>query len=303
MNTNALPILDCHQHFFDAERLHYPVFAHRSRGFEALVGDYSALPRVYLPEDYRRDVGELNIVGTIWVEFISDDPRNEVKWAEDLARSTGMPDGMIALVDFLNHELRRTLDLYATMPRIRCVRQHLGWHPTNPLLRYATRPDLLSDAAWRRGIASLRGRHLLCEIEIFSSQLADLASVAADYPDIQFVLPLMGWPVDPTTDGRTAWKRGLATVSACPNVAVKIFGLECIFGIRWTVPQVRPWILDTIELFGPQRCMFASHMPICKLACSIQLLYSNYLQVIEGYSTLEKRQLLHDTAATLYGFS
>jgi hypothetical protein len=36
---------------------------------------------------------------------------------------------------------------------------------------------------------------------------------------------------------------------------IKIFGMECIFGIRWTVAQIRPWILDTVELFGPDRCM------------------------------------------------
>src|ERR1700757_1326764 len=34
------------------------------------------------------------------------------------------------------------------------------------------------------------------------------------------------------------------------------------FGLKWTLDQVRPWILHTIDSFGPARCMFASHMPI-----------------------------------------
>jgi predicted TIM-barrel fold metal-dependent hydrolase len=300
MSGNSLPILDCHLHFCDARRLRYPVFAQRSAGFEALVGDYSALPRVYLAEDYARDTGELNVVKTVWAEFISDDPVSEVRWAEELAQATGRPNGMIAQIDFLSPDLDRTLDVYVTMQHVRCVRQHLGWHPTNPLLCYATRPDLLSDAAWRRGLASLRRRNLPCEIEIFASQLPDLASVATAYPDIQFVLPMMGWPVDLTSEGQTAWKRDLAAVGACPNVAVKIFGMECIFGIHWTVAQVRPWILETIEIFGPGRCMFASHMPICKLACSYQQLYGAYLEMIKDFSTSEQRQLLHDTAAATY---
>jgi predicted TIM-barrel fold metal-dependent hydrolase len=300
MDDDKLPILDCHQHFFDAGRLRYPVFARRSAGFEALVGDYSALPRVYLPEDYARDTRGLNVVKTVWAEFMSDDPAGEVQWAEELSRATGRPDGMIALVDFLSPGLDRTLDAYASMEHARCVRQHLGWHPTNPLLRYAPRPDLLSDAAWRRGLGLLRGRDLLCEIEIFASQLPDLASVAAAYPDIQFVVPVMGWPVDLTSGGRAEWKRVLADVGSHANVAVKIFGMECIFGVHWTVPQVRPWILETIEIFGPERCMFASHMPICKLACSYQELYAAYLEVIADFSSSEKRQMLHDTAATAY---
>ena len=300
MDRNNFPILDCHQHLFDAQRLRYSVFAQRNAGFEALVGDYSTLPRIYLPDDYERDTADLNVVGTVWAEFISDDPLSEVRWAEEIAQATGRPNGMIALVDFLIPDLDRTLDALATMQHVRCVRQHLAWHPTNPLLRYAARPGLLLDTAWRRGVASLQQRNLVCEIEIFSSQLHDFASVAAAYSDIQFVLPLMGWPIDLTSDGQTAWKRALATAGACPNVAVKIFGMECIFGIGWTVSQIRPWILETIEIFGPGRCMFASHMPICKLACSCDQLYEAYFEVIENFSASEKRQLLHDTAAATY---
>ncbi len=293
-------ILDCHQHFIDERLFRYPVFQQRSAGFEALVGDYSALPRIYLPEDYARDTAGFDVVRTVWAEFISDDPLGEVRWAQELAQTAGRPQGLIARADFLSPELEHTLDLYTSIDRVRAVRQHLGWHPTNPALRFASRPDLLSDPAWRSGLALLRGRGLCCEIEIFAPQLPDLASVAANYPDIQFVVPVMGWPIDVTSDGHKAWKRDLAILSACNNVAVKIFGMECIFGIHWTVAQVRPWILDTIELFGPARCMFASHMPICKLACSFQQLYGAYVEVIAGFSTSEQRQLLHDTAAAIY---
>jgi len=300
MDSTRLAILDCHQHFFDARRFRYPVFEARSTGFEALVGDYGALPRVYLPENYVQDTEGLNIVETVWAEFISDDPVQEVRWANNLADATARPKGLIARVDFLDPDLDRILDEYASMGHVRCVRQHLGWHPTNPALRFAARPDLLSDDAWQGRVATLRGSGLVCELEVFSSQLRDFVPVAAAYPDIQFVLPVMGWPLDLTHDGHEDWKRGLAALSMCSNVSVKIFGMECIFGIRWTIPQVRPWILETIEMFGPARCMFASHMPICTLACSIQQLYDAYVQIIADFSVAEKRQILSDTAANIY---
>jgi predicted TIM-barrel fold metal-dependent hydrolase len=145
----------------------------------------------------------------------------------------------------------------------------------------------MADGAWRGGLRALCGRDLVCELEIFAPQLPDFAAAAASCPEIRFVLPLIGWPVDLTSDGRRAWKRALAAVAACDNVAVKIFGLECIFGLDWTVARVRPWILETIELFGPERCMFASHMPLCKLACSFEELYGAYLEIIAGSSTAE----------------
>jgi predicted TIM-barrel fold metal-dependent hydrolase len=303
VDCKILPIFDSHQHFVDAQRFRYPVFAQRSAGFEALVGDYSALPRVYLPEDYERDTGEWNVVQTMWAEFISDDPMSEVRWAEDLARTHERPNGIIARIDFLSPDLDRTLDTYATMQHVRCVRQHLGWHPTNPLLRFAARSDILSDDAWRRGLATLRRRNLICELEIFASQLPDLAAVATAYPDVQFVLPLMGWPVDLTSEGHARWRRDLAMVGACPNVVVKIFGVECLFGVGWTVTQIRPWILETIEIFGPDRSMFASDLPLCKLARSFHELYTAYCEIIKDFSPSEKRQLLHDTAAVAYRLS
>jgi predicted TIM-barrel fold metal-dependent hydrolase len=158
----------------------------------------------------------------------------------------------------------------------------------------------LADKAWQAGLAGLRNHDLLCEIEIFSSQLPDLKVVANSHPDIQFVLPLMGWPIDLSEAGYRDWKRDMKDLSGCENVAVKIFGLECIFGLRWTIDQVRPWILDTIELFKPERCMFASHMPIAKLARSFQDLYRGYLDVVSGFSLSEKRELFHDSATKIY---
>src|SRR5262249_49713137 len=137
MSSDRPAILDCHQHFYDAKRFRYPVFETRSSGFEALVGDYSSLPRVYLPEDYARDTEGLNIVQTVWVEFISEDPSKEVRWANELAGATGRPNGTIARVDFLDPELSQVLEEYIATGQVRCVRQHLAWHPTNPALRFA----------------------------------------------------------------------------------------------------------------------------------------------------------------------
>jgi predicted TIM-barrel fold metal-dependent hydrolase len=180
------------------------------------------------------------------------------------------------------------------------VREHLGWHPTNPALRLTSRPDLLTDPGWRRGVGKLRGRGLACELEIFSPQLPEFASLAAAYPELQFVLPVMGWPVDLSNEGFAAWRHDLAAVGKCPNVAVKIFAMECIFGLKWTVAQARPWILETIAIFGPERCMFASHMPLCKLACSVQQVYAAYFEIIAGFSSAERRQMLCDTARRVY---
>jgi predicted TIM-barrel fold metal-dependent hydrolase len=300
MNEESIAIVDCHAHFVDAELFTYPIFQRRSPGFEALVGDYSALPRRYLPADYLNDANGLNVVKTIWAEFMSTDPAREVRWANTLSHGGRLPQGIIALVDFLRPDAGQVLDSYVSLGRVRAVRQHLAWHPTNPFLRFATRGDILADKAWQDRLALLRRSELCCEIEIFPTQLPDLTAVATSYADVQFILPLMGWPIDLTEAGRRDWKANMEALSRCGNVAVKIFGLECIFGLGWTIDQVRPWVLATIELFGPERCMFASHMPIAGLARSFPDLYRDYFAIVSGFTASELRKLFGETATKVY---
>jgi len=47
----------------------------------------------------------------------------------------------------------------------------------------------------------LRKYHLCCEIEIFAPQLPEFTAVVNSYPDTQFILPVMGWPIDLTEAG------------------------------------------------------------------------------------------------------
>jgi predicted TIM-barrel fold metal-dependent hydrolase len=44
-------------------------------------------------------------------------------------------------------------------------------------------------------------------------------------------------------------------------------------------------------------------MPIAKLACSFQDLYSAYFDVVSEFSGSEKRKLFHDTATMVYGLA
>jgi predicted TIM-barrel fold metal-dependent hydrolase len=300
MTDHAIPIIDCHVHFVDANRFRYPIFAQHSAGFEELVGDYSALPRRYLPENYRADACGLQIEQTVFAEFMSDTPLEELRWAQSLAKATGFPNGMVASVDFQAPDIEQKIEAYRSLNGVRAVRQHLAWHPLNELLRFAPVPDLLADSGWRRGLSSLRKYDLACEIEIVATQLADLTSVASSFPDLRLVLPLMGWPIGLTAEGFQTWRSDMARLARCENVAVKIFGAECIFGLDWTVPQIRPWVLETIELFGPARCMFASHMPIAALSRGLGDVYEAYKEIVERFTPSEQQCLFHDTAASTY---
>src|SRR5262249_41106611 len=81
--TCRTAIVDAHAHLYDGGANRYGIFARKDPGFEAFVGDYSALPRTYLLDGYLSATSSRKVDGLIWHEFISEDPIKEVTWASN----------------------------------------------------------------------------------------------------------------------------------------------------------------------------------------------------------------------------
>src|SRR5215468_10000738 len=96
---DSFPIIDAHQHFWDLGRNYYPWLSD-PKPAPFRYGDYSSLKRSYLPPDYRRDAGALNIVKTVHVEAKWDpsDPAGETRWLEEVHREYGIPNAVIGAV-------------------------------------------------------------------------------------------------------------------------------------------------------------------------------------------------------------
>jgi predicted TIM-barrel fold metal-dependent hydrolase len=66
-------IIDAHMHLYDSQENRYEHMEHPDVMLQALVGDYSALPKRYSFEDYVVDLGDVEIDGIVWHEFIAAD--------------------------------------------------------------------------------------------------------------------------------------------------------------------------------------------------------------------------------------
>ncbi len=164
-------------------------------------------------------------------------------------------------------------------------------------MRLAKRSDLLADPAWQTGLRHLRGHDFKCGLEIFAPQLPDLVKVVRQYPDVGFTLAVQAWPLDLGPDGFTRWKRDVLELSRCDNVTADVSAIECVFGMNWTLPRVSPWVLSLIEMFGPARCMFGSHLPIAGLSGGFKPLYDDYGQMVAAFSPAEKDRMFRGVAA------
>ena len=298
--SGRLSIVDAHVHLFDHKANVHPFLDQPDETFEEFVGDYSALPRRYLLDAYLADSRSRDIKGIVWHEFLSNDPIKEARWAHDQAAGSSVPQAVVALVEFLDPRLEERLDIYRSLSNVTAVREHLGWDARNAKRRFAKRPDLLRDPAWQRALASLRRYDFRCGLEIFAPQAPDLLEVIRLNPEIGFTLAVLGWPLDLTPAGFERWRQDLSRLSRCENVCASIFAIECIFGMDWTVNQVRPWVLSLVDLFGPNRCMFGSHMPIDSLSFGFERLYDAYGQIIAGFSPDERDQMLRGVATNWF---
>ena len=193
--------------------------------------------------------------------------------------------------------LEERLEAYAALSNVVSVREHLGWDGGNALRRFAKRPDLLTDPAWRAGLGAVRRHGFRCGIEVFGPQLSDLHDIVRLHSDIDFTLAVMGWPLDLSADGYARWRRDLVALSGCANVCAEISAIECIFGMDWRREQIAPWVLSLIEIFGPARCMFGSHMPIADLSVGFEPLYAAYQEIVVGFSPAERDAMFRGTAA------
>jgi predicted TIM-barrel fold metal-dependent hydrolase len=59
-------------------------------------------------------------------------------------------------------------------------------------------------------------------------------------------------------------------------------------------------IRETVELFGPERCMFGSNFPIEKLWTTYEEVVRVTTECLAGLSAGEQRAVLHDTADRVY---
>jgi predicted TIM-barrel fold metal-dependent hydrolase len=294
-----MQIVDAHHHLWDLGSLHYPWLA--SGGGEAMFGDYSPLCRNYLLRDYLADTSAFDVVASVHVQAEHDesDPAAESLWLQQVAdgNAKGIPNAIVAFADFNAPDVETLLARHAEVPNIRGIRQILTHHP-DARLSHASR-NYLDDPDWCRNLGRLAVFDLSFDMQLYPHQMAQGTSLARDNADVLFIINHAGTPVGRDAEGRLAWTIGMRALAACENVVTKISGLG-MFDPTWTTETLRPYVLETIEIFGTGRCMFGSNFPVDRLFSTFDRLYGAYFKITAGFSDDEKTALFAENAKRYY---
>lgn len=297
--ADDLPIADAHQHFWDPRVNYYPWLCDEPP-IPFRYGDYRPIRRRYLPADYFADAGKHRVVKTVYVETEWDprDPVGEMRYVERLRRETGFPTVAVAQAWLDRDDALAVLEQQAAFPFVRGIRHK----PRANRAPGEGAPGGMADAKWRQGFAALVRSGLRFDLQTPWWHLGEAARLAADFPDAQIVLNHTGLPADRSPAGIAGWRAAMAALARCPNVAVKISGLGQP-GQAWTAAANRAIVLTTIELFGAERCMFASNFPVDGLCASFDAIYSGFLEIAAGFPDSERRALFHDNAVRIYSMA
>lgn len=292
------PIVDAHQHFWDPAVNNHPWLKP-----DVLIpfryGDYSAIKRRYLPDDYRQDVSGHGIVETVYIETEWDptDPIGETRYASGLAKRFGWPNAIVAQAWLNRPDAADALASQAQFPLVRSVR-HKPEGPSRPS-EVGASTTLMSDPAWRRGYAALARHGLHFDLQTPWWNLHEAVRLANDFPETTIILNHSGLPSQRDPESLAAWRAAMASFAGCPNTVVKLSGLG-VPGVAWTADR-NGWIVRTvIELFGSGRTMFGSNFPVDSLCASFDEIMRGFKTILAPLPRPDQEAFFCQTARRVY---
>jgi len=294
-----IPIVDVHQHFWQLGKNYYPWLCD-PLPVHFRYGDYSSIKRDYMPEDYRHDVGNNNVVKTVHEEawWDSKDPVGETRWVTHVARDFGWPMALVANGPLARADIEEVLAGHAESPLTRGIRNFPKPAATQHEAKRGEAGSM-DDPKWRRGYALLERHAFSADIQVPWWHFDALCDLAADFPRTQIVIVHCGLPNDRSREGLAGWRAALEKAARYPNVAIKLSGLGEP-GRAWSLASNGPIVRDAVEIFGAERGMFASNFPVDSIVGSFDTIFDGFRAAIADLSLADQRKLFHDNAIKIY---
>ena len=292
------PIVDAHQHFWDPTVNHHPWLTPEA-AIPFRYGDYSAIKRRYLPEDYRLDTAGFDVRQTVYVETEWDptDPIGETRYASDVARRYGLPNAIVAQAWLDRPDAAEVIAAQAAFPLVRGVRHKPGG-PANPG-EVGTRATLMSDPAWRLGYAALDRHGLHFDLQTPWWNLGEAVRLARDFPATLVILNHSGLPNGRDDVALDGWRQAMGALAACPNTVVKVSGIG-ERGIAWTAERNGPVVRFVVDTFGAERTMFGSNFPVDSLCARFGEIVDGMKRIMAPYSRDAQEAFFGGTARQVY---
>jgi predicted TIM-barrel fold metal-dependent hydrolase len=296
---NSLKIVDAHHHFWDPLKNYYPWLCDEPM-IPFRYGDYSSLKKPFMPKDYFEAASGHAVVKTVTMEGEWDprDPVGESRWIQSVAETHGFPQAHVAQAWLDADNVEEVLEKQARIPLVRSVR-HKPRAAASPEQVTAGAPGSMGDPKWRAGYAMLERHGLHFDLQTPWWHLHEATELASMFPNTLLILNHTGLPSDRSESGLAGWRTAMTTLAGVPNTVVKISGLG-LPDRKWSIEDNESIIRATIDIFGIDRCMFASNFPVDGLVGDLDTIISGFKKALADRPIEEQKKFFHDNAVRVY---
>lgn len=273
--------IDSHHHFWRYSAAEYGWIG---EGMDVLKHDHG-------PADLKPLIDAAGIDGVISVQARTVLAENDALLGH--AATHDWIKGVVGWVDLTREDIGDTLGRYAGNEKFVGVREVLQGMDDAHCLR----------DDFNRGIAQLHGFGLVYDILIVHRQLANAIKLVDRHPSQVFVLDHIAKPVIATASPDPAWTANMKALGEREHVFCKLSGMvtEVPAGVEWTPDLLRPYFEVALSVFGPERLMFGSDWPVCRLRSEYVRWKLTVDGFIAGLGDAERSAILGGNAARAYG--
>jgi L-fuconolactonase len=288
-------VVDAHVHQWDPARVEwYPYLASDDALKDFGMDDVATIRRKFDQQTYLAETGNWNVqkyvhVAAAWFpQFLTETAERESE-----AQATGHPDAIIGAINPHSPvpEILDQLDKQGAASHFRGVR---AFRANDEGLDH-------DSSAGAAVLTALQERNLVYDLALHPDEMLSVARVLARFDALTVVVEHTGWPLAEDKSHYRKWREGMtALADVGERVHCKLSGLAMTLN-RFDATAFKPWIEYCLDVFGDDRCFFASNFPIDGLFGSFDSLYSVYDEVTSGLDYTAREKLFADNAERVYG--
>lgn len=297
--TKAMQKIDAHHHLWDVETHSYPWLTHYPKATHPRVMyDTSKIGKLNFTLDaYRELATPQNVVKSVFIQAGMADPVTETRWVQKLSDDSGFPIMIVPFLDMTDPFWEKTIEAHLESPNVRAMR-HIIADSNDPDGHV---PPAFNDYTWQANYAKLVNYNMGFDMHVFPWQMDKAINIIQRSPGVPAAICHTGEPYDQSPDSVELWRKGMAGLAAQENTVVKISGFG-MFMHHWTVENAASFVHETIDMFGPDRCMFASNVPPDMVSGTYERIYLAFYEWTSKYTEDEQQKLFYGTAHKYYRF-
>ncbi len=273
-------IVDAHQHFWNPGRGDY----------DWMPPDNAVLNRLYMPADLAGTLQQNGVEATVLVQAAASVV--ETEYMLGLADATEFVRGVVGWVDF------EDAGDFAVLKRLKGHRKFKG---VRPMIQDIADEDwmLRGDVQW--------GFQALCDLDLtldalgFPQHLANFLTILQRYPGMRVVVDHCMKPRirEHSAESFRFWAEGMSRLAEA-GAWCKFSALITEAKADWTVADLRPYVDHVMAAFGPERVMWGSDWPVCRLRAEYEGWRRAAQELTSGLPEAARARVYGGTAVEFY---